>query len=171
MSGYGLKKNDHLSTLLNLKLLKKGFTYNVINASVSGDTSYGGRNRIKWTLSEKNIKIVILCLGANDMLRGIKTDQTKENLEEIIKYIKSKNIKIIFAGMIAPKSYGKRYKNKFDKIFSSLAQKYNLNFIPFLLNKVALIPNLNQKDGIHPNKHGINIISETLINEIININN
>ena len=167
MSGYGLNKKNHLSTQLKYDLKKKGFLYSVINASVSGDTSSGGRNRIKWILSEKNIKIVILCLGANDMLRGIQTQETKRNLDEIIRYILSKNIKLIFAGMIAPLSYGQNYKEKFDGIFSSLAKKYNLTFIPFLLENVALVPHLNQKDGMHPNKEGIKIISKLLTEKII----
>ena len=167
MSGYGLNKKNHLSTQLKYDLKKKGFLYSVINASVSGDTSSGGRNRIKWILSEKNIEIVILCLGANDMLRGIQTQETKRNLDEIIRYILSKNIKLIFAGMIAPLSYGQNYKEKFDGIFSSLAKKYNLTFIPFLLENVALVPHLNQKDGMHPNKEGIKIISKLLTEKII----
>ena len=167
MSGYGLNKKNHLSTQLKYDLKKKGFLYSVINASVSGDTSSGGRNRIKWILSEKNIEIVILCLGANDMLRGIQTQETKRNLDEIIRYILSKNIKLIFAGMIAPLSYGQNYKEKFDGIFSSLAKKYNLTFIPFLLENVALVPHLNQKDGMHPNKDGIKIISKLLTEKII----
>ena len=167
MSGYGLNKKNHLSTQLKYDLKKKGFLYSVINASVSGDTSSGGRNRIKWILSEKNIKIVILCLGANDMLRGIQTQETKKNLDEIIRYILSKNIRLIFAGMIAPLSYGQNYKEKFDGIFSSLAKKYNLTFIPFLLENVALVPHLNQKDGMHPNKEGIKIISKLLTEKII----
>ena len=171
MSGYGLKKKYHLSTVLKEKLSTIGLNYTIVNASVSGDTSSGGRNRIQWTLSENNIDIVILCLGANDMLRGIKTEKTKENLEEIIQIIKSKNVKIIFSGMIAPLSYGKKYKKNFDMIFFTLAKKYKLNFIPFLLKNVALVPHLNQDDGIRPNKDGIKIISRTLIKEIIEIQN
>ena len=110
MAGYGLNKKDHLSTVLQKNLTNNGLDVRIINASVSGDTTAGGLNRINWTLSEKNIDILVLGLGANDMLRGIKPNETKENLEKIIKIIIDKNIKIILAGMIAPESHGKEYR-------------------------------------------------------------
>ena len=93
MAGYGLNKEDHLSTVLQKNLNNNGLDVRIINASVSGDTTAGGLNRINWTLSEKNIDILVLGLGANDMLRGIKPKETKENLEKIIKIIIDKNIK------------------------------------------------------------------------------
>ena len=92
MAGYGLNKEDHLSTVLQKNLNNNGLDVRIINASVSGDTTAGGLNRINWTLSEKNIDILVLGLGANDMLRGIKPNETKENLEKIIKIIIDKNI-------------------------------------------------------------------------------
>ena len=116
MAGYGLNKEDHLSTVLQKNLNNNGLDVRIINASVSGDTTAGGLNRINWTLSEKNIDILVLGLGANDMLRGIKPKETKENLEKIIKIIIDKNIKIILAGMIAPESHGKEYRDKFNII-------------------------------------------------------
>ena len=115
MAGYGLNKEDHLSTVLQKNLNNNGLDVRIINASVSGDTTAGGLNRINWTLSEKNIDILVLGLGANDMLRGIKPKETKENLEKIIKIIIDKNIKIILTGMIAPESHGKEYRDKFNK--------------------------------------------------------
>ena len=113
MAGYGLKKEDHLSTILENELTKKGYDIKIINASVSGDTSSGGLNKINWTLSEKDIDILILGLGANDMLRGIKPEETKKNLEEIIKITLNKKINLILAGMVAPTSYGEIYKKEF----------------------------------------------------------
>ena len=110
MAGYGLQKEDHLSTILENELTKKGYDIKVINASVSGDTSSGGLNKINWTLSEKDIDILILGLGANDMLRGIKPQETKKNLEEIIKITLNKKINLILAGMVAPTSHGQIYK-------------------------------------------------------------
>ena len=162
MSGYGLQKKHHLSNLLEDSLSKNGHNFIVVNASVPGDTSAGGLNRIKWTLSEENIKILVLCLGANDMLRGIKPDETKKNLEKIIKTAQNKNIKVILAGMIAPTSHGLKYKKNFDKIYPDLSKQYNLPLIPFLLEGVALKPELNLIDGMHPNAKGIIIISKTL---------
>ena len=112
MAGYGLNKEDHLSTVLQKNLNNNGLDVKVVNASVSGDTTAGGLNRINWTLSEKNIDILVLGLGANDMLRGIKPNETKENLEKIIKIIIDKNITIILTGMIAPESHGKEYEER-----------------------------------------------------------
>ena len=167
MAGYGLPKEEHLGVVLENNLIKSGYDIQIINGSVSGSTSSGGLNRIKWTLSEPNINLLILCLGANDMLRGINPRETKKNLEKIIQIAKQKKINVIIAGMIAPTSHGINYKKKFDNIYSDLSKKYNLSLIPFLLENVALNPNLNQNDGIHPNKKGVIVISTTLQKYII----
>ena len=171
MAGYGLNKEDHLSTVLQKNLSNNGLDVRIINASVSGDTTAGGLNRINWTLSEKNIDILVLGLGANDMLRGIKPKETKENLEKIIKIIIDKNIKIILAGMIAPESHGKEYRDEFNIIYSNLSDKYSLTFIPFLLEGVALKPELNLEDGMHPNPKGIQIISKNIEKKITSLIN
>ena len=162
MAGYGLNNKHHLSVVLKEKLTSEGFKIEVINGSVSGSTSSGGVNRAEWTLSESNIDLVILGLGANDMLRGIQPKETKDNLEKIIKTTQDKNIKLILAGMIAPTSYGSEYKRNFDKIYPDLSEQYNLPLIPFLLEGVALKPSLNLSDGMHPNEKGTIIISKTL---------
>ena len=171
MSGYGLDKKYHLSNVLEKNLNKKGLKVKVINASVSGDTSAGGLNRIDWTINEKNIDIILLGLGANDMLRGISPNETEKNLEEIIIKILNKKIQIVIAGMIAPDSHGDDYKNEFDKIFKRLSIKYELDFIPFLLDGVALNPDLNLDDGIHPNEKGVIVISKNIEKKLLNILN
>ena len=168
MSGYGLPKEHHLSIILENNLKEAGLNIKVINGSVSGSTSSGGLNRADWALSEPGIDLIILGLGANDMLRGIKASETEKNLEKIIKIAKYKNIDIILAGMLAPISYGIEYKNEFDQIYFNLSKKYDLKLIPFLLDGVAFNPNLNLSDGIHPNKKGTFIISETLKKSILN---
>ena len=167
MAGYGLPKEHHLSPVLQNNLKDDGLNIEVINGSVSGSTSSGGLNRAEWTLSEPDIDLIILGLGANDMLRGIQPDETEKNLEEIINIANNKQIKIIIAGMVAPKSHGYEYKKNFDAIYPKLSKKYNLPLIPFLLEGVALDPSLNQQDGIHPNKEGTIIISKTLQEIII----
>ena len=162
MAGYGLPNEYHLSYVLQESLKSKGHNIEVINGSVSGSTSSGGVNRAEWTLSENGIDLMILGLGANDMLRGIDPNETKNNLEKIIQISQKKNIDIIIAGMIAPNSHGSKYKKKFDKIFSDLSKKYKLELIPFLLDGVATKSEFNLSDGIHPNHKGIIIISKKL---------
>ena len=169
MSGYGLKKNQALSIILENDLKETGYNIRVINGSVSGDASEDGLDRIEEYISDSDIDLIVLGLGANDMLRRINPNQTENNLRKIIEIIKNKNIKIILAGMKASPTNGLAYKKKFDDIFPKLAEEYDLNFIPFLLKKVALNPKLNQSDGIHPNYEGAKVISETIMKSIINL--
>ena len=168
MSGYGLKENQALSIILENDLKEAGYDIRVINGSISGDTSEDGLDRIEEYASGSNIDLIVLGLGANDMLRRINPDQTENNLRKIIEIIKTKNIKIILAGMKASPTNGLAYKKKFDDIFPKLAEEYDLTLIPFLLKKVALNPKLNQSDGIHPNFEGAKVISETIKESIIN---
>jgi len=169
MAGYGLPQEKHLAIVLQNKLNDSGYNIEIIDGSVSGSTSAGGLNRAEWSLSQPDIELMILGLGANDMLRGISPIETEKNLEKIIEIAKLKNIEIILAGMIAPTTHGISYKKKFDNIYPSLAKKYNLNLIPFLLEGVALKPDLNQDDGMHPNENGTLILSNTLKKNIIKI--
>ena len=169
MSGYGLEKKFHLSTILEKNLKEKGFDVNVINASVSGDTTSSGLNRLKWLLEKKNIDIVVLCLGANDMLRGIKPSLIKQNLNKILEILQERNITIILAGMLSQEAFGNEYKNKFDSIYPELAKKFQIYYLPFLLEGVALKAELNLSDGKHPNQEGIKIISKNLEEKLTGI--
>ena len=167
MAGYGLSNDNSLPVVLQRNLDAKGYNVKIINGSVSGSTSSGGLNRADWTLTEPDIDLIILCLGGNDMLRGIQPTETKSNLEKIIKNAQDKNIEIILAGMIAPTSHGFNYKKNFDKIFPDLAKKFKIRLIPFLLEGVAMEPEFNLSDGMHPNAKGTLIISRTLEEIII----
>ena len=169
MAGYGLTKKHHLATVLENNLISKGLNAKVINASISGDTSAGGLNRLNWILSEEKFDLFVLGLGANDMLRGISPEETEKNLEKIVQKVSEKNIDLILAGMIAPTTHGADYKNKFDIIYKNLSTKYNLKLVPFLLEDVALNPDLNLDDGMHPNEKGVLIISETIKKSVIKI--
>jgi len=171
MAGYGLSDDNSLPVVLEENLEAKGYNIEIVDGSVSGSTSSGGLNRADWTLSEPDIDLIILGLGANDMLRGIQPEETERNLEQIIKVAQNKKIKIILAGMVAPDTHGEKYKKEFDAIYPKLSKKYNLALIPFLLEGVALNPSLNQQDGIHPNKDGTIKVSETIKKSIINIIN
>ena len=168
MSGYGLKENQLLSVILENDLKEAGYNIKVVNGSISGDTSEDGLDRIEEYTSNSEIDLIVLGLGANDMLRRINPDRTESNLRKIIEIIKTKKIDIILAGMKASPTNGLAYKKKFDNIFPKLAKEYDLTLIPFLLKKVALNPKLNQNDGIHPNHEGILIISQTIKENIIN---
>ena len=170
MSGFGLPEDDHLSVVLEKSLNFDGYEIQIFNSSISGDTSSDGLDRIEDELSDASYDLIIIGLGANDMLRRINPDQTKQNLEDIINIIMSNNIEIILAAMVASPTNGLSYKKKFDKIYPNLSKKFELELIPFLLKGVALNPSLNQADGIHPNEKGVLIISETLKNSIIKLN-
>jgi acyl-CoA thioesterase-1 len=167
MAGYGLPAEQHLSVVLQDSLQKDGYKIQIINGSVSGSTSSAGLGRAEWTLAEPNIDLMILGLGANDMLRGINPNETEKNLEGIIAIARERKIKLIIAGMLAPTSHGSSYKKSFDNIYPALAKKHNAPLIPFLLEGVALRPELNQADGIHPNAQGTIVISNILKKSII----
>ena len=169
MAGYGLDPSNHLDRLLEKDLLDIGIAGQITNASVSGDTSNGGLNRLSWSLQD-DYDLFILGLGANDMLRGISPDTTKANLEEIIKIVQKKNIPILLTGMQAP-SYGQDYQSSFNSIYPQLAKEYEIFLYPFLLEGVALDPSLNQSDGKHPNEQGIALISKKIAEKIKNILN
>tara|TARA_B100000242_G_C43025790_1_gene477624 strand:+ start:100 stop:693 length:594 start_codon:yes stop_codon:yes gene_type:complete len=169
MSGYGLDEEFHLSTVLERNLRKQGFDVKIINGSVSGDTTSGGLNRLNWLLESRNIDIVILCLGANDMLRGTNPDLIRQNLNKILEILRERNIQILLAGMLSQETYGKKYKKKFDEIYPELANTHKVAFLPFLLEGIALNPKLNLDDGKHPNSEGVKLISKNLENQLINL--
>ena len=168
MSGYGLPEEDHLSVILEKSLKSEGYEIQVFNGSVSGDTSLDGLDRIEDELSGESYDLIIIGLGANDMLRRINPNQTKQNLDKIINIILDNNIKVILAGMVASPTNGLNYKKKFNKIYPDLSKKFELELIPFLLKGVALNPKFNQDDGLHPNEKGVLIIAETIKKSITN---
>lgn len=160
-AGYGLEDPDQaFPGVIQHRLDSLKMPYNVINAGVSGETTAGGLSRIDWVLKQK-VSVFILELGANDGLRGIPTDETSKNLQAIIDKVKAKypDAKIILAGMQVPPSMGADYANSFKAVFPTLAQKNKIDLIPFLLDNVAGIPKLNQKDGIHPTAEGAKIVA------------
>jgi len=166
-AGFGLEENDSYPFLLQQKLNAEGYKYEVINAGVSGDTSLGGLERIDWTLETDGIEILILELGANDLLRGMQPARMKANLEKIIEKAKAKNIKILLCGMIAPPTMGGDYQRDFSNVFPDLAEKYDVAYLPFLLDGIALKKELNQGDGIHPNAEGAKLMTENVYKELL----
>jgi acyl-CoA thioesterase-1 len=157
----GLPQSASYPSLLQKKLDADGFAYEVVNAGISGDTSAGGVRRIDWAL-DGNVKIVILELGANDILRGQSIGAMKENLARIIERAKAHSATVLLAGMEAPTNSGVEYRQAVHEVFPSLAREYNVLEIPFFLDGVAGIDSLNQRDGIHPNEAGTKIVTETV---------
>jgi acyl-CoA thioesterase-1 len=161
-AGFGLEENESYPYLLQQKLNADGYDFEVVNAGVSGDTSRGGIERIDWTLQADNVQILILALGANDMLRGLPPAKMKENLDKIIQKAKAKDIKVLLCGMLAPPTLGTAYTRDFTNAFPDLAEKHKIAYMPFLLENIALQRDLNQADGIHPNAKGTRIMTENI---------
>jgi len=160
-AGYGLQKSQAFPALIQQKIDSLGWNIEVVNAGLSGETSSGGMRRINWLLKRK-VDVLVLELGANDALRGISLDLTKKNLQAIIDSTKHKypNVKIVVAGMLAPPNLGKEYTDKFRSIFTDLAKDALL--VPFLLEGVGGVPELNLSDGIHPTAEGHKIVAENV---------
>jgi acyl-CoA thioesterase-1 len=160
-AGYGLNPEDSYPSLLQKKLATDGFDYEVVNAGISGDTSAGGVRRIDWSL-EGDVKVVILELGANDILRGQPIAEMKKNLSMIIARAKARGAQVLLAGMEAPTNSGIDYRRWTHGAFSDLAKEQQVILIPFFLDRVAGIQSLNQEDGIHPNSAGAHIVADTV---------
>ncbi len=165
-AGFGLSEKESYPFLLQQKIDRDGFDIEVINAGVSGDTSLGGVSRIEWVLGQENVKILILELGANDLLRGVPVKEMRENLEKIIVKAKEKDVQVLFCGMLAPPTMGEEYRKEFVDTFPELATKYDLVYLPFLLENVAANKDLNQADGIHPNAKGTEIMTSNVYSEL-----
>ena len=161
-AGYGLPQKDSFPSQLERALLNKGISAKVTNGGVSGDTSAGGVSRLDWLLSE-GFDGVIIELGANDGLRGLEPKETQKNLNSIINLLKQKNIAVLLTGMQAPPNLGSDYGKEFTEIFSYLATKHKIVFFPFFLEGVATVVELNQKDGIHPNLKGVEVIVKNIL--------
>ena len=161
MAGYGLNQNENLSSALTAKFNLKETAVLIINASVSGNTTSNGLARLDWSLGESP-NIVILCLGANDMLRGIDPKYIKENLNTMISKINESGSKVILAGMRSPKSMGGIYQQRFDQMYREIAEEHDLTFMPFLLEGIALEKKYLQNDYKHPNALGIQVMANNL---------
>lgn len=163
-AGYGLSIEEAFPALVEQRLKKARKDIKVVNAGLSGETSAGGLSRIDWVLRQP-VHLFILELGANDGLRGLPLDQTRQNLQTIIDKVKAKNpeVKIVLAGMMVPPNLGKEYTAEFKNIYPQLAKKNNATLIPFLLEGVGGDDKLNLADGIHPNVEGHKIVAGTVV--------
>jgi acyl-CoA thioesterase-1 len=154
-AGYGIGADYAYPALIQQKLDSLDYPMRVINAGLSGETSAGGLRRIDWSLQQP-IEVLVLELGANDGLRGLPVASLRRNLSEIIERTQKRypDAAIIIAGMEAPPNLGGPYTTEFRNVFREVADKYDATLLPFLLEGVAAVPDLNQEDGIHPNVEG-----------------
>lgn len=150
-AGYGLEPDESWVTLLEARLAQEGYGYRVINASITGDTTAGGLNRLPGLLKRESPRLVIVELGGNDGLRGLPVARMQANLRRMIELSKASGARVVLAGIQIPPNYGQRYTQQFKAVFENLAADHDVALVDFILEGVALDPQLMQADGIHPN--------------------
>ena len=163
-AGYGVEPDEAYPALIGAKVDSLHLPYTVVNAGLSGETSAGGRSRIKWVLGRQPVGVFVLELGGNDGLRGLPLSSTRQNLQAIIDTVRqlAPQAKIVLAGMQIPPNMGPAYAADFKKLYGELAAKNKLTLIPFLLENVGGIARLNQRDGIHPTPEGHKLVARTV---------
>lgn len=160
-AGLGIAKEEAVPALIQQRLRQEGYAYDVINAGNSGDTSEGGLARLTWSLAG-DVKVLVVELGANDGLRGTPPARTRQNLETIVKSAKERGLAVLLTGMEAPPNYGAVYTTEFRETFRTVAEHEGVAFMPFFLEGVAGIRELNQPDGIHPTPEGARIVADNV---------
>jgi acyl-CoA thioesterase I len=162
-AGYGLDLEQAYPALLQKKIEARGWNFKVINAGQSGDTSAGGLGRLDWLLKNR-VDVLVLELGGNDGLRGLQPDTTRKNLQAIIDRVRAKypEVKIVLAGMIVPPNMGRAYGEQFAAVFRDLAKHNRAALIPFVLEGVGGVRELNLPDGIHPTAKGHEIVANNV---------
>ncbi len=158
----GIRPEQGWVALLAQRLQAQGYGYQIVNASVSGETTSGGLERLPRALQLHQPGTVILELGANDGLRGLPVEETRENLAHMVRLSQAAGARVLLVGMRIPPNYGPRYTEAFARMFPELANQYHLPLVPFLLEKVALDPTRMQQDGMHPNARGEPPVLDTL---------
>jgi acyl-CoA thioesterase-1 len=153
-AGYGIKVQAGWVNLLSQRLSSQGYDYRVVNASVSGETSSGAKNRFSGLLSTHHPGIVILEIGANDGLRALPTEQMYSNINSMIAAAQAQHVSVLLVGIQMPPNYGESYIQAFKTVYADLAKAHHVQFVSFFLKDVALNDTLMQADNIHPNEQG-----------------
>ena len=161
-AGYGLPQEQAFPARLEAALRARGLEVRVLDGGVSGDTTAGGLSRVGWALADRPTHVIVE-LGANDALRGIEPAVTRANLDGILSRLGAAGVGTLLAGMYAPPNWGREYEAEFRRIYPELAQKHGAAFYPFFLDGVAAEPGLNQRDGIHPNARGVDVIVDRIM--------
>ncbi|MDQ2704303.1 MAG: arylesterase [Pseudomonadota bacterium] len=165
MAGYGLDAGQGFPEKLEKALRGRGHDVVIVNAGVSGDTTSGGLSRLDWSVPD-GTDLVIMELGANDMLRGIGPDITEKNLDAMLARLEERNIAVLLAGMRAAPNLGPDYQAAFDAIYPRLAEKHGVALYPFFLDGVAADSAYLLEDGMHPNASGIDRMVEKMLPEV-----
>jgi len=160
-AGYGLAEEQAYPAVLDRRLDVQGTPVRVLNAGVSGDTTAGGRARLDWLLKQKP-DVLVVGLGANDGLRGLDLDDTEKNLREIVRRAKAAGARVLLLGMIIPPNYGPDYTEQFREMYPKISKDLDVPLVPFLLEGVGGIADLNQGDGIHPTAKGQEMVAATV---------
>jgi len=161
--GLGVARDEAFPAVLQKWLAEKGHPEAIlINAGVSGSTTASGVARLRWQLQNKP-DIVLIELGANDMLRGLPVEQAKKNLSDMIALARREHMKVLLAGMKVPPNYGAAYSRAFERIYPDLARQYHVPLVPFLLEGVAGHSDLNQDDGLHPTARGQQQVARNIL--------
>jgi acyl-CoA thioesterase-1 len=166
VSGYGLAESAAFPARLEAALIGQGIEARVVNAGVAGDTTAAALARLDWALGDKP-DLVIVELGANDALRGLDPSATRANLDAMLKRLDEAGVRVLLAGMLAPRNLGAEYAAGFDSIFPDLARMHGVELYPFFLDGVAADPSLNQPDGIHPNEAGVQAIVRRILPHVL----
>jgi len=165
-AGFGVEPGSSYPDFLQKERDRRQLNYRVVNEGVSGDTTSGGLERLASALSHKP-EVLILELGANDGLRGIPVETTRDNLDQMIGAAKKAGARVLLAGITLPRNYGPDYIRRFDRIYPELAKKHEVPLIPFLLEGVATQPRLMQPDALHPTAEGCRIVAETVARALV----
>lgn len=162
-AGYGLDPAQAFPAIVGERIRERGLPFRVVNAGVSGETSAGGLRRVNWLLRQQ-VDVLVLELGANDALRGLRLEDTERNLEAIVERVRagSPDVEIVLAGMLAPPNLGPEYAEHFRSLYRRLAERQRLHLVPFLLEGVGGRPELNLADGIHPTPAGHRIVADNV---------
>jgi len=164
-AGFQLPAGAGFPEQLQQALTDKGYSVEVVNAGVSGDTSSGGLARLDWSIGPET-DAAIVELGANDALRGLPPETTRANIDEIARRLKERGVEVLLAGMAAPRNLGPDYAEAFDPIYAEVAKTRETLLYPFFLDGVALDPDLNLDDGMHPNAEGVAVIVERILPKV-----
>ena len=165
MAGYQLRPGEGFAPQLQAALRAKGRSVTVVNAGVSGDTTVQGKARVNWVLAGARVKpdLVIVELGANDMLRGQSPAAARANLQAIITAFKAKGVRVMLAGMLAQPNLGAAYIKEFNGMYPALAKANKVAFYPFFMDGVAAVPGMQLADGLHPTPRGVQVIVRKML--------